>query len=142
MQNTKQPLVIIDDDEEDQQILAEVISELGITNPLRFFKEGAAALHYLRTTPEQPFIIITDVNMPGMNGLTLREEIFTDPYLKRKSIPFIFLSTSDGKGILEKVYDLQVQGFFMKRTTMGEMKEQLHLILSYWDECKHPNHRE
>jgi CheY-like chemotaxis protein len=139
MKKQEQPIIIVEDDMEDQEILKEVLQDLGVRQPLKFFSEGVAVLDYLRTTNEKPFIILTDVNMPGMSGITLREEIVKDNYLRKKSIPFVFLSTSDGKGVLPKIYELQVQGYFEKQNTLEGMKAQLNLILTYWQECRHPN---
>ena len=133
------PIIIVEDDAEDQEILQEVIQSLGVENKLRFFQEGSAVLEYLRTTNEKPLIIITDVNMPGIDGLQLRRLIFGDEFLRRKSIPYVFLSTSDGKGILQQAYDLQIQGFFQKELTFEGMRQQLKLVLDYWKKCNHPN---
>ena len=138
MSNTA-PVVIVDDDEEDQEILTEVFKTLGIPNELKFFAEGRPVLDYLRTTADKPLIILTDINMPGMNGLELRAEICKDDYLRHKSIPFVFLTTSDGGGILQRVYEMQVQGFFQKASTFEEIKRQVQLIIDYWKECRHPN---
>jgi DNA-binding NarL/FixJ family response regulator len=78
--------------------------------------------------------------MPMMNGLELREEIIKDPFLRKKSIPFIFLSTTDGSRIIDKVYELEVQGFFQKEFSYQAVSKQIKLIIDYWQKCKHPNH--
>lgn len=137
--NTKGPIIIVEDDIEDREIMQEIFSELGIANELKFFYEGSDVLQYLRNTHDKPFLILTDVNMPGVNGLELREEIIKEDHLRRKSIPFVFLSTSDGSQIINKVYDLQVQGYFQKQTSFPEIKKQIKLIVDYWANCKHPN---
>lgn len=133
------PILIVEDDLEDQEIMREVFDELQISNELKFFTNGNAVLEFLRATKEKPFLIITDINLHGLNGLELREEIMKDELLRKKSIPFIFLSTSDGKQIIEKVYELQVQGYFQKQTSFGAIKEQVKLIVAYWQACRHPN---
>ena len=88
------PVVIIDDDMDDQEMLAELTAHLRPEASIRSFNNGVEALEYLKTTPEQPFIILCDVNMPLMTGLELLESIQVTPFLKNKSIPFILLSTS------------------------------------------------
>lgn len=135
----KGPIIIVEDDLEDREILEEIFKELHVKNELKFFNEGGDVLRYLRFTKEKPFIILTDVNMPGLNGIELREEIIKDEQLRRKSIPFVFLSTSDGNQIINRVYDLQVQGYFQKQTSFPEIKKQIQLIMEYWGTCKHPN---
>ena len=133
------PIIIVEDDKEDQEVLAEVFAELKIENEIKFFKEGTSVLAYLRTTTDKPFIIITDINMPMMNGLELKAEIHKDDYLRKKSIPFIFLSTTDGSRIIDKVYQLEVQGFFQKEFSYEAVSNQIKLIIDYWSKCKHPN---
>ena len=133
------PIIIVEDDKEDQEVLAEVFKELEIQNEIKFFKEGTSVLTYLRTTSDKPFIIITDINMPMMNGVELREEIYKDDFLRKKSIPFVFLSTTDGRRIINKVYELEVQGFFQKEVSYQAVSNQIKLIIDYWAKCKHPN---
>ena len=65
----KGPIVIVDDDPDDQQLIQEALESLYITNSLLFFSQGNAVLQYLKSTSEQPFIIICDINMPGMTGV-------------------------------------------------------------------------
>ena len=133
------PIIIVEDDKEDQEVLAEIFQELQIPNKVKFFKEGLSLLEYLRTTSDKPLIIITDINMPIMNGIELRKEINKDDYLRKKSIPFIFLSTTDGSRIIEQIYEMQVQGFFQKQHSYKAISNQIKLIIDYWTVCKHPN---
>ncbi|MBD0376620.1 MAG: response regulator, partial [Flavisolibacter sp.] len=44
------PVIIVEDDLEDQEIYADVFKELKCTHEVKFFEEGQALLHYLRTT--------------------------------------------------------------------------------------------
>ena len=75
------PILIIEDDRDDQHLLTEVFTTLNIKNELKFFENGNTALHYLQTTLDQPFIILSDVNLPGMSGPELKRSINEDDYL-------------------------------------------------------------
>jgi len=132
-------IIIVEDDVEDQELFREAIAELGVMNPLIFFNEGVTALDYLQKTPDQPFIIFCDINIPLMNGLQLREHIDADERLRKKSIPFVFYTTSLNKDEINKAYSLTIQGYFIKENSFAETKEAIKLILGYWDKCKHPN---
>lgn len=136
--NIKGPIIIIEDDLEDQEIMQEIYKDLQLHNEIKFFKEGGAALQYLRSTREKPFIIISDVNLPGMSGIMLRDEILNDEKLKRKSIPFVFISTSDGQTVIDKVFQQQVQGYFQKQTSYDAIKKQFKMIFEYWSQSVHP----
>src|SRR3954447_12198428 len=134
------PIVIVEDDIDDVEIITDVFKELDTPNKLTFFSNGPDAFHYLKTTTEQPFIILCDINLPMVNGLNFKKQIDSDPQLRQKSIPFIFLSTSAGKRAVTEAYtEMTVQGFFKKDSSIDEIKKALTLIIDYWKLCKHPN---
>ena len=71
--------MIVEDDPDDRDIYTDAIAELGISSEFRIFEHGQLALDYLYTTKEQPFIIISDINMPGTDGCTLLQSLRSDP---------------------------------------------------------------
>lgn len=133
------PIIIVDDDLEDQEVIADVLQMNGVRNELKFFDNGKTALDYLLITPDRPFLIICDINMPVMNGLELRNEINRSEHMALKSIPFVFYTTHAEKHAVEEAYVLSVQGFFQKPGTITEMQQLLHQIVSYWLVSHHPN---
>lgn len=134
----KEPIVIIDDDPDDHFIFQEVCNKLRYANELKFFTTAPAALDYLRTTSDEPFIIFCDINMPRMTGLELRRIIEKDEELRRKSIPFVFFTTAASRAQVMEAYDLTVQGLFTKESTFEDTERSIALILEYWNKCKHP----
>ena len=132
------PILIIEDDQDDQYLLEEVFSALNIKNELKFFENGHFALEYLQTTKDKPFIILSDVNLPGMSGPDLKRSINENDRLRRKSIPFVFLTTSADPQAVEKTYDLLVQGYFQKANKISELKNMVKMIIDYWMNCKSP----
>lgn len=137
--NLKNPIIIVDDDQDDQFLMKKVCEKLGVTNKILFFDDGRDALEYLRTTTDKPFIIISDINMPVINGFELRREINKDAALREKSIPFIFFSTAASPSQIREAYQLTVQGFFLKETSMSKIEETLRMVFDYWTNCKHPS---
>ena len=137
------PIIIVDDDEDDQEIINDVLNQVASVNKRIFFSNCDAALLYLRTTSDQPFIILCDINLPKQNGLDFKREIDQDNYLRHKSIPFIFFSTAIDQRSVDIAYkEMTVQGFFKKKARMEELKKTLSLIIEYWMECRHPNSEE
>lgn len=136
---TKGPIVIVEDDADDQDIYTEIIRAIGVQNEIRFFSTGRKALDYLSTTEEQPFIIISDVNMPGMTGLELKRHIQEDAYLTSKGIPFVFISTDASKVSVRHAHALSVQGYFEKPPNVEAIKNMLRILFDYWKLCKHIN---
>ena len=133
------PIILVDDDTDDQEILQELLKDLGVQNKIIICKNGQEAENFLRTTDDKPFIILCDINMPIMTGLELRAVIEADPFLREKSIPFIFLSTTGSQVAVRKAYDLTVQGFFQKQDSLEELRANLKRIVDYWRTCLHPN---
>ena len=133
------PILIVEDDEDDQQVYGDVIRSFNKRNEIIFFGEGKSLLEYLNTTKQQPFIIICDVNLPEMSGLELRRKINESDFLRKKSIPFVFFSTSENIDAVREAYDLTVQGYFVKSPLYDEIVQQLKLIIEYWIACRHPN---
>jgi CheY-like chemotaxis protein len=136
---TKGPIIIVDDDTDDQELYAEVIKNIGIPNQIRFFRDGRSALQYLSTTADQPFLILSDVNMPQMNGLEFKQKIQSDDYLREKGIPFVFVSTNADASIVRKAHILSVQGYFEKPATINGITAMLKNVFNYWELCKHIN---
>jgi CheY-like chemotaxis protein len=126
------PIIIVDDDHDDQQLLKEAFEELKIPNSLRFFDSSINALNYLLTTIERPFLIISDINLPAMSGFDFLKSIQQSQTLKNKCIPFIFLTTTSDDQIIRDAYQLPAQGFFVKPVTSVQLKQTIGAMIHYW----------
>jgi len=134
------PIVIVEDDLDDQEMIQEAMEEVGIKNELVFFDRSLKAFEFLKSTTQQPFLILSDVNLPAQNGIEFKRQIDEDRQLREKSIPFVFYSTAVDKNSVNTAYqELTVQGFFKKKNKYEELKKDLKLIVDYWATCKHPN---
>ncbi len=137
--NKHGPILIIEDDKDDREILSEVFKKLGYKNRILYFSDGHEALNFLIDDIEIPFIILSDINMPKMNGLELREIIQRNEELKMKCIPFLFFTTSTTKKAVWDAYALSVQGFFIKPNSFTDLQHIIKKIVDYWMDCKSPS---
>lgn len=138
--NKKGPIIIIEDDLDDQEILSEVFQQLEYKNEIIFFGDGELALNYLTGTAIEPFIIFSDINMPKLNGMELRAKIHENEDLRIKSIPYLFFSTQAEQQDVVDAYSKSVQGFFVKPSDFGELKVVIKAIVEYWQKCVSPNY--
>jgi CheY-like chemotaxis protein len=136
--NTKGVIMVIENDEHDRYILNEAFKVLNYPNEIIYFFNGEQALEYLNTK-EAPFIILSDVLVPKLNGFDLKKVINADPMLKLKSIPFVFFSTARDKDAVINTYLLTAQGYFVKQSVFEEMCETIKVIIEYWKRCVAPN---
>jgi len=132
------PIILVEDDIDDQELITEIIKASPFGNPLKVFDNGLQAYEYLRTSTEYPFLIICDVNMPVMNGLELRQRIHDEESMKNRSAPFIFLSTTEDGDVVRRAFSLSVQGFFKKPSEFRDLQRLLEMTLDYWKHCEYP----
>lgn len=137
--NKSGPVVIIEDDEDDQFILSEVFKKLNYENEVVFFSDGNKALDYLNKTDINPFLIISDINMPLINGFELRNKVAVNEKLHLKCIPYLFFTTSATKQSVIDAYALTVQGFFVKPSSIEKLENTIRKIMEYWIECIAPS---
>ncbi|MCC5613244.1 response regulator, partial [Nostoc sp. CHAB 5834] len=132
-------VIIIEDDADDQFILEQIFNKLNYPNEVIYFLDPEKALAFLETTTEMPFLIISDINMPKLDGFALRQKIHVDAKLQLKCIPYLFFSTSVTQEMVIDAYSLSAQGFFIKQDTMIELEETITVIMNYWKRCAAPN---
>jgi CheY-like chemotaxis protein len=134
------PIIIVEDDPDDQELIESAIRNGGIANKILFFADGETAFAYLKAAPEQPFLILSDVNMPRLNGIEFKRKIDEDSKLREKSIPFVFFTTSTNQESVTEAYTkMTVQGFFTKSYSLEELNSTIKLIMDYWKICRHPH---
>ncbi len=134
-------LLVVEDNKGDQTILKEAFLALGIANEIVVVDNGKEALTYLKGDEVQPILILCDINMPVLDGLQLREEIFNDKKLRMKSIPFIFMSSDGSEENIEKAFEYSVQGYFEKAKDFHSAVELLNIIINYWKASKLPHNK-
>jgi CheY-like chemotaxis protein len=132
-------IIIIEDDSDDQFVLEEVFNELGYPNQRKYFSNGQQALEYLYETNERPFIIISDINLPRLNGLELRRKVQNDAELSLRCIPYVYFTTALNQQVVIDAYSTSAQGFFVKPGDFDEIKETIKVMIDYWKRCAAPN---
>ena len=137
--NKNGPVIIIEDDPDDQEFLIEIFQKLNYQNKILFFFDGQQALEYINATHDLPFLILSDINLPKLNGFELREKLRTDEKLSNKCIPYLFFSTAVNQKSVIDAYSQSVQGFFVKQNSMNELEKTVTVIMEYWRRCAAPN---
>ena len=137
--NATGPVIVIEDDADDRMLMNEVFVKLNYPNTIMFFPDGQEALDFLNATDITPFLILSDINLPKLDGFALRNKIRMDAQLQIKCIPYLFFSTASSQRSVVDAYSLSVQGFFVKQCTMDEMEKTLSVIMEYWNRCVSPN---
>lgn len=132
------PVLIIEDDIDDQKFLKAVFKKLNYPNEVLFFVDGEEALAYLNQATIKPFIILSDIDLPKLNGFELREKLKTDADLSIRCIPYLFFSRAAEQEAVIEAYSLSAQGFFIKQTEISRLEKLISVIMEYWKICDTP----
>ncbi len=127
-------ILVIEDDEDDREILQEIFRELGYKNKILFFADSTEALEYIRRPEVNPFIIISDINMPKLGGFELRNIILEEELLSDKDIPYIFISNAQDEASIREANKLSVQGYIHKSADYTNYREKIKNMIEYWME--------
>lgn len=131
MQSTR-AIMIIEDDMDDRELLEETFRVLNYANPVVFFSQGSDALNYLHQASVPPVLIISDINMPKMNGFEIREAINRNHELRKLDIPFVFLTTLSQKDAVANGCSVTEHSFFTKPYRMTDLRNTIKTIVEHW----------
>ncbi len=132
-------IILVDDEKYEKILLEEALHRKDWAIKVEYFSNAFDALDHLKKFKEPVFLIISDMNMPRMNGLDFKKTIDNDPVLRKKAIPFIFASNSASKEEVCQAYEYRVQGYFKKPMTVNEQADMLDKIIQYWIISRHPD---
>jgi CheY-like chemotaxis protein len=135
----KNPIIVVDDDLDDLDIIKQVFTELKVENEIIYFDNGFKFLEYMWTTDKPTFFILCDMNLVIINGLELKRKIYEDSRLRLKCVPFILSSTMKASSAIMEAYSFGVQGYFVKPNNIKEYTDMIHAMIIYWSYSQHPN---
>ena len=128
-------ILLVEDDEVDVKALKWAFEKLKVANPLVVARDGVEALELLRDLP-RPYLVITDINMPRMNGIELLRKIRQSDQF-RDSIVFVLTTSNDEQDKID-AYDLNVAGYMLKTDMGTSFSRAISLIDNYWKVVEFP----
>jgi CheY-like chemotaxis protein len=131
-------VLLIDDSISELRLYKEAFKDTGYPKELVTFSDAHLAYDYIVKNHEKIFLIICDVNMPGMTGPDLLKKINENHELKMQAIPFMFFSNSENEKDIEAAYSLSAQGYFHKPTGIEELTRLFQRIIDYWSSARIP----
>ena len=120
--------ILVVDDEQDIQVLFEQRFRKEIRDnrvQFVFAFSGEEALKIMAKMAQEAVLILSDINMPGMNGFELLEKIKTQ-YLKPPPVVMMITAYGDTENY-NKAKELGADDFLTKPVDFAVLKEKLHL---------------
>jgi len=116
-------VMVVDDQRAMRQLVRTALSELGCVH-ITECADGAEALAVLKAQPVH--LVISDLNMPRMDGLALLGAMRAEPNLK--SVGFIMLTSRGEAELVRKAIALGVNNYVMKPFTMATLKAKIEAV--------------
>jgi len=119
-------VLIVDDSAAIRKILQRVLRQTDLNlGEIKEAGDGAEAVQILRGRSFG--LILSDINMPLMDGLQLLAKIKEMDHLK--NVPVIMITTEGGQGKVMEAVQLGATGYVRKPFTADQIKEKLAGVL-------------
>ena len=122
---TKQTIkiLIVDDQTTSRLLMRDALQQIGFAN-IPFAKDGEEALKMMMSSPAH--IVISDYNMPKLNGLQLLQAIRTFP--ATRITPFILLTGSGDRTVLQQAVKLGVNNYLPKPVQPAALQKAIQAV--------------
>ena len=118
-------ILVVDDSSTMRRIIKNTLARLGYKDIIEG-ADGVEAWDALQNNPDTE-VVITDWNMPNMNGLELVKKIRAQE--KYKDMPIIMVTTEGGKKEVITALKAGVNNYIVKPFTPQVLKEKLQAVL-------------
>jgi len=133
MPKPKPPILLVEDDEVDVMMVQRAFTRHAVTNPLLVAASGDEALQLLHDPEQQrnlPRLVLFDLNMPRMDGITFLQRLRADPLLQ--SIVAVAITSSNQERDRLTLFRHHVAGYFVKPVSYEAQQELFGTIARYW----------
>ena len=116
-------ILIVDDFSTMRRIIKNLLRDLGFNNTTEA-DDGTTALPMLQSGDFD--LLVTDWNMPGMQGIDLLKHVRSDP--KLASLPVLMVTAEQKREQIVEAAQAGVNGYIVKPFTAQTLKEKLDKI--------------
>jgi len=145
----KAPFIVLmaEDDEHDIVATKRAWKKHHVANPLYIVNNGEECLDFLHqrgkySEPDsapRPGILLLDINMPKMDGLTVLKHVREDQ--KFRHLPVVVLTTSKAEQDRIRSYDLGANAYIVKPVGFENFSAAVKTISLFWQLVELPEGR-
>lgn len=117
-------IIVVDDSSTIRSIVKDAFEKSGFN--VTTAENGKDALKKIKANP--PDLILSDIDMPEMNGIDLCNNVRMDSELK--AIPFVIMSANDNRATMRQLLDRGVSAYLVKPFNMEQMVITVEKLLS------------
>ena len=135
-----QTILMVEDSDDDFFAAQRTFQKAGLNNPIRRCATGDEAMDYLfrrgaftdAALAPLPWIILLDLNLPGLDGRDVLRQVKADPSLRK--IPVIILTTSNAEHDVDQCYADGANAYVMKPVDIHSFVLAMTRLKDFWFE--------
>ena len=131
--STYPPIMLVEDNPLDVDLTLRAFQRRKLANPVVVARDGEEALAWVvrwDAGEMKPVVILLDLNIPRIDGLTVLRTMKTHQTLRR--IPIVVLTTSSEDRDMHAAYDLGVNSYIVKPVDFDSFMDVAQQIEMYW----------
>jgi CheY-like chemotaxis protein len=130
-------ILLAEDSPNDVELTLRALAEHNLANRVTVVRDGVEALDYLRRQgayadrrPGNPAVLLLDIKMPRLDGLSVLREVRGDAALKR--LPVVILTSSREESDLITSYDLGANAYVVKPVDFPSFIDAVKEVGVFW----------
>jgi len=128
-------ILLVEDNKDDAALTVRALARARLGNQVHVATTGAEALAFLRHQPPyetapRPDLVLLDLDLPGVDGRTVLEQIKGDEQLR--AVPVIVVSGSLNPADVERAYRLHANAYVAKPIEPKAFLEAVRSIEEFW----------
>ncbi len=127
------PILLVEDSPVDVDLTMRAFTRRKLVNPVLVARDGEEALAWIprwEAGELKPAVILLDLKLPRVDGLTVLRELKIHPALQR--IPVVILTTSKEDRDINGAYDLGANSYIVKPVDFEKFMHVAQQIELYW----------
>jgi CheY-like chemotaxis protein len=131
-------LLLVEDNPADLELALRALRQAKISNRIYIARDGVEALEFLfcegphasRRIWDGPKLVLLDLKLPRVDGLTVLQRMKEDP--RTKTIPVVVMTSSQEQSDLIQSYALGVNSYIVKPVNFERFAEAVRQLGFYW----------
>ncbi|OHC66767.1 MAG: two-component system response regulator [Rhodocyclales bacterium GWA2_65_20] len=136
--NGDRPILLVEDNPDDEALTLRAFSKNRITNPVVVARDGVEALDYLFGTAADPAsgpavtpaVILLDLKLPRIDGLEVLRRVRADT--RTRLLPVVILTTSKEQQDIFEGYSLGANSYIRKPVDFEKFLQAVGQLGLYW----------
>jgi len=135
---SKRHILLVEDNPDDEELTLRALHRNLIANEVISVHDGQEALDFIfghaawegRDPADLPALILLDLNLPKVDGLSVLRQIRAD--VRTRRAPVVILTSSNEQQDLIRGYDLGANSYVRKPVAFEEFVEAVRQLGVYW----------